>query len=163
MMEVKKEIAKLEASDIFRKWKKTKDAYLVHIFLGNDSTAAQVGYYCKEDDMLSTFVIDGENIKQLSDSEALKEKEHIIKKLDLNKVKVEFAEAKKKAENVLKEKFPKEDVFKWIFILQNLDTELWNITGIAKNFNTVNIKIDAINGKLLSTDCFSLKDSINLK
>jgi len=161
-MDIKKEIEKLESSDNFRRWQKTKDAYLVHIFASDDVQALHIGYYCKKDDLISTFVLEDNSIKQLPDSEALKEKKSIIRELDLSKVKISFDKAREIAEKEVAEKYPREVVFKRIFILQHLDTQVWNITAIAKSFNTINLKIDALTGKVLFRDCFSLRDSVNL-
>ncbi len=44
---------------------------------------------------------------------------------------------------------PEEEITKKIIILQQKESPLWNITYITKSLNILNLKVDAISGKLL--------------
>ena len=72
-------------------------------------------------------------------------------KIDLNKVKLSFAEIIDLASEFQKEKYPKEESNKIIAILQNLEKfgNVWNLTFITESFKTLNIKVNTENGKIV--------------
>ena len=57
--------------------------------------------------------------------------------------------AVKKLEGYKKKKYPGESPTQKIFILQNLAAIVWNIAYINSSFNILNIKINAMNGKVV--------------
>ncbi|HLD42296.1 MAG TPA: hypothetical protein VJB06_04615, partial [archaeon] len=49
-----------------------------------------------------------------------------------------------------KKNYPSENSIKTIIVLQNLSIgQVWNLTYLTSAFSTLNIKIDASNGKIL--------------
>ncbi len=158
-------IGKLESSKIFIEWHNQNTSYyLVHAFVMIDPKVKQdwqIGYYDKEKDNIVTFDV-GKKIVQNPESEVFK-KSGIVNKLDLNKVKVDFNKALKISENFVKKHYPAYAISKKIFILQNLEKLLWNITFISGSFETLNIKIDAVEGKVVFhnlTKIFSFETSL---
>ena len=152
-MEFKKALSKLEESSEFKKWReKNKDDYFSYAFceLSDAGGEWQIGYYNKKNDKITTFVIN-EKIEIMPQEEVFKKPDMKVNKIDLNKVKLTFAEIVDKAIEFQKENYPKEVVDKTIAILQNLEEfgNVWNITFITRSFNTLNIKMNAGNSKVL--------------
>ncbi len=154
-------IKKIEDSGVFKEWRKeNREYYLVHAFLMIDPSIKQewqIGYYSKKKDKIVTFCVN-ENITKNPEEEVFK-KSGIVKKLDLKKVKIPYEKALNIAERFQKEHYPAHKTEKKIIILQNLNEELWNLTFISKAFSTLNMKISAENGKIIShnlTNLFSL-------
>jgi len=94
-------------------------------------------------------------------------KEEVFKKPDMKvneintaKLKLPFDKIINKAESFKKKKYPKEIDDKIIAILQNLEPfgDIWNLTYITKTFNTLNIKVDAENGRILQHKLSSIFD-----
>ena len=82
-------------------------------------------------------------------SEVFKHPDHTVAELDIETVNIEVDEALEVAQKLQEEKYPKSSPFKRIIILQNLEQgQVWNITYVTQNFKTLNIKIDAGNGKI---------------
>ncbi|MBI2129930.1 hypothetical protein HYU07_06900 [Candidatus Woesearchaeota archaeon] len=74
-----------------------------------------------------------------------------VKELDLSKVTVWIDKALETANDLQERKYPRETPEKAIIILQNIEEGiLWNITYVTRAFNTLNIKVDAITGKIIS-------------
>ena len=152
-MKIKEIISKLENSKEFQDWKKkNKEDYLAHVFNMFDNQTEgiwQIGY-ANKDSKVTTFII-GENITIMPDEKVFQEKKSKIKKLDLNKVKIDLDEALNKAEEFQKEKYDGNTPLKIMVVVQNIaNNVLYNITYITRAFNTLNMKIDATDGKLIS-------------
>jgi hypothetical protein len=66
------------------------------------------------------------------------------------------------ADELQKKEYKSSQPFKKIFILQNLDQwgQVWNVTFITTDFKTLNIKINAENGKVLSHKLISIISSV---
>jgi hypothetical protein len=160
-MQIKDMIKKLETSKEFKAWRrKHKSEYLVHIFKMVDQAnkdSWQVGYYNKAKDQITTCLIDT-NIQIVPETEIFRKEKHVIKKLDLSKIKVDFKQALNTAVELQKDKYPNEPPVKIIAILQNLDKQLWNITFVTASFKTLNIKINAQSKYIESDDLASLVD-----
>jgi len=143
-------LKKLEDSKIFKEWyQDNENYYLVHAFLMIDPQVKQtwqIGYYGKKRDKIITFDV-GDEILQNPESEVFKNS-GIVKQLDLKKVKVDYKKAMNIAEKFAKQHYPNYSIGKKIVILQNLDKQVWNITFISNSFETLNIKINAEDGKV---------------
>ncbi len=149
-MGLKQEVERLHNSKEFKEWKKqNKQTYLVHGFImlkGDKQTAWQIGYYDKKADKVTAFFME-EKIKISPPADIFK-KQGILHKLDIDKIKINLDKALDIAER--EQKKHKEIIAETIAILQNLDMgTVWNITYLTKSFNVINLKIDAINGKIL--------------
>ena len=149
-MEHKEIVEKVEASKEYKEFKKQHpEAYLVHIFQMT-GVNIQVGYFCKETKKVVTFEINDKGIKS-EEQQPFQETPHDILKLDLEKVKPSFKDASEIANKVREENYKGEITNKQITILQHLDTgQVFNITFITAAFKTLNIKIDAETGEVVS-------------
>lgn len=141
----------------FMEWHKdNKDSYLAHIFIMDNADSIDVGFYNK-DDTITTFEVKGKNISLKSKDEIFKKEETSLKKLNLEKVSLNFKQVDKIAEEFRQKHYKNELPNKKIFILQHLDSgQVWNVTIVTASFNTLNIKIDANTGEVLGHKLRSL-------
>ena len=145
-MDAKKAVEKVEKSKEYKEFKaENPDYYLASCFDMGDGWT--IGYYSIKTDEIITF--DADPIKQNPPDHVFK-KEDVLKELDLSKVKFPFDKAKKMASDLHKKKYSAHKVNKTIVILQDHGQLMYNITMITSSFNVINIKIDAISGKLIS-------------
>ncbi len=146
----------LEKSKEYNEWKKSNASfYLCHVFFmtGHDY---QVGFFSPETDTMVTFDVDESNVIKSPESEVFKEAEK-VKALDLNKVKIDIDRAMEIAEEAREKDYKNEKKNKHIVILQNIKQGLlYNITFLTESFKTLNIKIDATNGSIISHNISSL-------
>jgi len=158
-MQLKKTIEKLEKSRTFMDWKKNnQDCYLSHVFVmpGDSKDEWQVGYYNKDRDKITSFMI-GKNIQASHESDIFKKDRKIVERVDIEKVNIDFDDAVSIANDFQREKYSKETPIKKIIILQKLEIgQVWNITYVSNTFNTLNIKIDAKTGKIKQHELTSL-------
>lgn len=153
-------LEKLEKSAEFKK-RKSKDFILTHIFFmksESELSPVQIGFYDKKKDMLTSFVIDESGkIETVPESEVFKKENDILKEIDLKKFKIDHKKADSISEGLQSRKYPQEAAIKKIFILQHLDIgQVWNVTFVTRNFKTLNIKIDAETGEILSDKLVSI-------
>ncbi len=161
-MEFKKALTRLEESDKFKGWRgKNKEDYLSYAFceLGSGAGEWQIGYHNEKEGKATTFIFDN-GVKVVPDQEVFKKPGTKIGKIELDDIKLSFAEIVDKAKAFQKEKYPREIVNKTISILQNLEGlgTVWNITFITSSFNTLNIKLSAKDGKILVHKLSSILD-----
>lgn len=162
-MELKEVVKKLESSKEFKEWKKDNESsYLAHIFKMIDKPNEkvwQVGYYDKDKDTITTFTIGDGFITKNPESEIFKKEETKIPELALSKVHKGIEDALGIANTFQGDKYPKEKPIKIIVILQNLPIgQVYNVTFVTQTFNTLNIKINAADGKILKHQLISLMD-----
>jgi hypothetical protein len=159
-MEIKDTVKLLEANSEYKDWKKIhKKYYLVHLFKMADEANKdiwQIGYYCKEEDKITTFLLEKDIVKVIPEGEIFREEEHTLQELDLSKVKIDYPEALKIAHELHAKNYRQEQIFKAIMILQHLEDQIWNVTFVTNSFKTLNIKINAESGNLISHDLQSL-------
>ena len=155
-MDFKNIIGVVENSSEYKEFiHKNPHYYLVHVFTTVDfevvdNSLWQIGYYSPDTDKIVVFENNNDMIFIHPPTEALK-KEEYIQKLDLDKLKISREEGMKICNDALKEKYPKELFSKAICLLQNLPEfgNVWNITIVTLALGVINIKIDAINGKVI--------------
>lgn len=155
-MEFKEIIEKAEDTDEFKEFKKQhEEAYIVHIFKMT-GVNPQVGYYSKKTKKVTTFEL-GEIII-ISEESPFQEREHDIKPLILENIKKDYEDVLKIANEVRKEHYKHELVNKDIIVIQNLEKEgqIYNITFITQAFRTLNIKINAETGEVISHNLANL-------
>jgi len=154
-MELIQALEKLKKSKKFIDLNKiTKDIYFSYalIMLENNNIGPwHLGFYNKSTDKMITFIVDNEEIKMEKEEEIFKKPDMEVKQIDIEKVKIPYIEILKKAGEFQKKNYPNELTNKRIAVLQNLEDygTVWNITYITNAFNTLNMKINAINGKIL--------------
>lgn len=161
-MELKEIYKKLTESGDFKQWKdKNPKTYLVHFFKVEEENRGewQMGYYDKEKDRITTFLVT-EQIGIIPEQEVYKEKK-VIKKLDISKIKIDEEKAFTAVEEVIGKNYKGEFPIKKIIIIQNLGRgAIWNITFLIRSFKTLNFKINAETGKVLSHELNSLMDFV---
>jgi len=154
-MELKSALAELKASSEFKEWFKNNDktyfSYAFAMIEDNAQSDWQIGYYDKNKDKITTFIIKEKEIIINPEEDIFKKGDMEVKKIDADKIKLELKNILSEAEKFQKGKYPKEIVIKKIIILQNLENleNVWNITFFTQSFNTLNIKIRADDGKIV--------------
>ena len=158
-MNVKEILKRLEASSEFKGWRKrNKGAYLSSAFLMlNGSSNWLLSYYDRKANMMTSFEV-GDAIAVRENEEVFKEPKAVVKKLDVAAVAVTAEKALAAAGKAFEK--DQREPFKKIVVLQNLDAgQVWNITFLLKDLTTVNFKIDAKSGKLLSQKSMTFFES----
>ncbi len=158
-MEMKSALKKLNESDEFLVWsKKNKKSKLTYVFTMDNCAEWQFGYYNPDKDKMSTFSVN-DVISLKDEQDVFKKPGEKVKCINLEDIKINFEKALEKAEQTRKKYYPNETVNKKIAILQNIKQgQLWNITFVTHSFKTINIKINALNGKLIKHEVVSLFD-----
>ena len=162
-MQIKNLIKNLKSSSEFKNWRKThKQDYLVHIFKMIDKANQdiwQIGYYSKENDKITTFILEKTKVTIVPEAEIFRKEKHEIKALDLKKIKIDFKQAIDKAKELQKKEYKTEKSLKEFTILQHLENfQVWNTTFVTTSFKTLNMKINAETGKIETHDLRSLID-----
>ena len=152
-MELFKEaFGRLEKSKEFKDWKKkNKDCYLTSgfVIVEKEQGPWKAGYYDEKKNNVTSFIIDKE-ISIEPAEEIFQKKKVKIKKLDVKKVLVDLPQAIVVASNLQQEEYKEDSPLKIIAILQNMSLgQVWNLVFITQKFNTLNIKIDTKEGKVL--------------
>ena len=158
-MELNQALDKLKQSKDFKDMNKdTFFSYALIMQENNQTGKWQLGFYNKSTDKMITFVVDNNGIKTEKEEEIFKKPETQVNEVDLKKAKIAYIEILKKAEEFQKKEYPKELVSKTIAILQNLEEfgTIWNITYVTLTFNTLNMKINPENGKIVNHKLESL-------
>ena len=163
-MNFKEVYAKLTESSEFKGWKeKNPKPFLAHFFNQLDANYRQsdweIGFYNKEKDKIITFVVGVAGVVVKPEDEVFKKEEHHVKELEIEKVKVDLEEAIKTFKKCQEEKYPGQWPMKIFVILQELDEGIvWNLTSATKTFSALNIRINAVDGKIISDKCESFFD-----
>ena len=160
-MELKLALKKLEQSKYFKDWhKKNKNTYLSHAFNIPQEMPDewQLGFYSNEKDRITTFVVNGSAISIRPEEEVFKKEEAKVNEINIEKVKLTLETVLSKASEFQSKSYPKDKSVKTIAILQNIASygNIWNITYVTESFNTLNMKIDASNGKVLEHNLSSV-------
>ncbi|MBD3303817.1 hypothetical protein GF343_01610 [Candidatus Woesearchaeota archaeon] len=161
-MEFKKLIEEVESTKEFKDWKeKHPDFYLVHAFVmknQDNQEVWQIGYYDKKTNKMEIIVKQGDKMEFAPAQEILKASQEILP-LKPEEVKTEPSKAIEIAMECIKENYPKEPILKNFFIIQHLEgATIYNITYVAQTFKTINVKISAIDGKIIKHSCEKLAD-----
>ncbi len=132
--------------------------YLTHFFVMFDKNLKQegdwqIGFYSEEKDVVKAISVGDESGEIISkESEALKENGKKIKKLELGDVKIDIDDAINKVVQCLRNNYLTEVPIKSFVVLQILDEfefPIWNFTFVTNSFKTLNIKINAVDGKIV--------------
>lgn len=152
-MDPKKILEKLHNSGEFMLWQKDHSGYyLAHVFAVMDEANKdtwQIGYYNSKKDRMVTFIMTPEQISATPEQEVMKAKQK-INELKIDKIKLGIDEAIGTAQKCKNEHYNNEIIMKTLFIIQEIDgAPMFNITYLAQGFKTINIKINAIDGKVV--------------
>jgi len=162
-MGFKEAYSKLKESFEFREWRKENPKpFLAHFFNQLDSDFVkgnwEAGFYDSEKDKITTFVI-GDSVLVKPEDEVFKKEEHRVLELDIGEIKVDLGSAIKTFKQCQESKYSGQWPMKVFVILQKLDKgAVWNMTAATKTFSALNIKISAVDGKIISDQCESFFD-----
>ena len=160
-MELKEAFKKLEKSKEFREWKQknpdTFFSYALKILEENKEQPWNIGFYHKLTDKVVTFIVD-KKIDMQEEEEIFKKPDDEVKPIETEKAKMPFSDIMEKVRDFTNKTYPTELMNKTIAILQNLENygTVWNITHITPSFNTINIKADAEDGRILYNNIESI-------
>ncbi len=162
-MTFKRMVEKIEESEVFKDWKKNnKKSYLANVFIMFDSMNKGIwnaSYYNPETDKITSIVIDENNkVSIQATDDVFKKEDTLVKPLDMDKVNIHFDEAIEIAEKLKEEEYQGEPTQKNIVLLQDIEGHglVWNLTFITAAYNTINVKIDASDGKIKKHQISSL-------
>src|SRR3989344_1888470 len=160
-MDFHQALARLTSHTIFKDWhKKHADSFLAHGFMMLDEANKdiwQIGFYNPKTSKMTTFMV-GKTIEHTVEQEVL-ESGAPIQNLSVEDVKVSPEKALSIAKELLKKEFAKELPIKEFFIIQRIEGKtVFNITYFTQSFKTVNIKIDAKSGEIISKNIQALMD-----
>ncbi len=149
------EYNKLIRDKKFKSWKyQHKNAYLCSVFLlkdQNDSSDWQFDYYLPRVNRMTTFIV-GKKIEYNKDQKIFSNSEK-IDKIELDDIKFDFDDVVK----LVIGRYKNKRFIKEIIIIQSLNSKLaWNISLVTAEFNLVNIKVDAVDGKIIEETSSSL-------
>ena len=153
-MELEQVLGKLEKDHNFNKWKKSKSgsyfSYAFRMLMESEENEWQIGYYDKASDKITTFVVGG-SVEMKPEEEVFKKESMEVLPVDRKKVKMKLNDIVDAAKNFQHKKYPHDMPVKIIAILQNLENlgNVWNLTFVTAAFNTLNMKINAENGKIV--------------
>ena len=158
-MEIGEIIKRLQDSKEFTDWKKDNKGHLAHALLMLDeSNAWQIGYYNPDSDTMTTFIVSDNLIETISNQEILRSEQE-IKELQLDDVKIGHEEVLKKAMEYHHLHHPREVILKKFFVIQQFhDETIYNMTFFFQSLKTLNIKISAKTGEIVSHSYQSLID-----
>ncbi|MBS3168181.1 hypothetical protein J4216_03595 [Candidatus Woesearchaeota archaeon] len=150
---LKQELQRLKSSNIFQNKGFLAGCFLMSEIKNFQSIPWQLDFYIEETNRMTAYLMNQE-IEIIDNSEVFKKEEMKIEELNLDEIKTEFTEAKELAEDVLLKH--KEIPLKLTIILQKQNVPIWNFIYITKNFNLLNIKINALNSKIIEDKFVSL-------
>ena len=161
-MDVIEILTRLVQEKEFKEWKAENPAsYLAHVFKMMDDLNKddwQIGFYNKDDTMTS-FVVTPKSVKKTKSENIFKHPGKSVEELDEKKVEISMTKALATAEKVQATEYTGEIPFKIICILQNIEgAQVYNITYVTQSFKTLNMRIDAASGKVLSKKLSNLMD-----
>lgn len=164
MIDFNELLKKVESSKVYKHWKnENKNSFLCSFFniLSQDNESGwQVYFYNEDNDSITSFLAE-DNVEIIENgSKVFKEPGTKVDELKLKNIKIMMDKAFGIFEKQKLEKYPKENASKKIIILQKIKIPLWNITYITSGFKTLNIKIDAENGKIIEESLTSILSSM---
>jgi len=162
-MQIHDAVKGVETHATFVSWKKEHpDVFFVHVFVLLDTPLSyQVGYFDPTEQKITSFQYDGSTVTALPPAEVFRKEDTQIKKLSLSDVTVTGDKALATANEFQQKEYSVHSPMKIFFILQHLAVGVvYNITFITQGFQTLNIKVDAKTGKVLTHSLDKLIDVV---
>jgi hypothetical protein len=155
----------VEASTEFSAWIAENPHHeLVHVFASvsaapaptpGQSPVIEIGYYGRESEMITVFKTPP--VERLPAQEVFKREEHPAPAaLDLAAVRIGLSQTSDIAEATRAAAYARHPPMKTICILQQLDHPTWNLTMVTGTLQMITMRIDAVNGTVLSHAMHSL-------
>ena len=153
-------ISQLNSSSEWKQWREIhKDCFLSYGFVLLDEAnkdAWQVGYFCSNTDRMTTFVVQSNKITVGPELEVMKDESGVLP-LKLNEIKIDDTSAMNHANQARLKSFSAEQPLKIFFILQTLNIgTIYNVTFLTKSLRTLNFKISAQTGEVITQSSESL-------
>ncbi len=149
------EYNKLINSKEFKNWRsRHKDSYLSSCFIMQDQNSKgswNFDYYLPRINKLTTFILEDE-IKINQNQKIFEPSHKRLKEINPDDVKFTLD----KLNNLIKNEFKDAKFIKIIIILQARENLMWNVSLLGLNFNLINVKVDAITGKILDKNVTSM-------
>ncbi len=163
-MSVQELLSSLKKTDSFLQWIKVHPfGYLSHFFCQVDSAGTaktnwEIGYFEPSSNKITVFVMLDNGDAEIKPADDVFQKEKTaLEELKMDQIKVTLEQATQTWKEHFPQFFPKEQAGDGFLILQTLDKNiLWNFTMITKTIKFVNMKINAIDGKITSHEEISL-------
>ncbi len=154
MEELKKLVKDLESAKEFKSFKKENpESYLASCVVtvkGKTSNEWQINYYLPEKSKMTTFVMK-EPLQVINEQDIFQKEKKEVKELEFKDVKVNMKKALELLESFMKKKYKVEFPGETIVVLQVLEEgPVWNLTILTATLKVLNIKINAIDGEVLS-------------
>jgi len=159
-MEFSAVLNELEASNEYKSWKQEHPkSYLAHAFMLMDDANKdtwQLGYY-NSDNTITTFMVSPKIIEVIPDQEILRSENEI---LELSReISASYEQALKSAAEFRTLHHPREVPLKTFFILQQVPSgPVYNITFFFQSMKTLNVKVSASDGKIVSNSFQALME-----
>ena len=155
-MNFKEALVNLRKSREYKIFKeKNKEAYLTAGFIVIEKGKQepwQIDFYDQKKDNITSFNLK-EKIEEKTDK-VFRKGDEKVDKLKEQDVKITLKEALKKVDELKEREYKEGKCEKTIAIIQSINKKtLWNITEITNNFNILNIKITAKDGKVIHHAC----------
>ncbi len=145
MQKIKELIKKLQSSKEFKGYKKNNpDSYLCAFF---QMEHPQLDYYNKKTKEMTTFTINTE-IETKTTNKIFQKERRDVEELKMDEIKVNLDKAINEIDKISKKQGIKQ-LMKRIIILQKIKIPIWNISYITSDFKILNVKINAIDGKII--------------
>ncbi len=154
----------LKKTDSFAQWSKIHPSgYLSHFFCQINHEFAplnkwEVGFYEPSTGKITVFIVLDNGDAEIKPADDVFQKEKAaIEELKMEKVKISLEQAQQAWQDHFQEFFPRETLGDGFVVLQTLEKMArWNFTFITKTIKFVNMKIDALDGKIVSHEEINL-------
>ncbi len=154
-------LARLTKHPLFKEWhSQNKSYFLAHAFVMMDEAnkdSWQIGFYNSEKERMVTFHV-SDTVQKTEEQEVLRGKGEITP-LKAEEVKLSVEDALRKAKECLQQNYKAENTIKHFFIIQHVESNtMYNVTFFTQSMKTINIKINAGDGKIIKHSMQSLAE-----
>lgn len=162
MNEVKEAVSTVKSSDIYKEWiKENPGSYLACLILTLQSEKGwEVSFYSKSKNKMTTFSVDPVAVID-KDAEVFKKDETEVEELEIGRLFSTFDQVQEAVDKAIEELVKNDRVVKEILVLQKIKHNMWNIICITEKMTLVNIRIDAVTGKILKKEATTAFGLIN--
>ncbi len=155
-MTFKEQLQKIKSTELYKDI--DENAYLTHVSMieeENKKSSWEYGFFNPETQKIT--VIESEPLK-LREPDDVLNRDGDVAELNLDEVELSVEELYKLVDKVAEDKNASL-ITKKILILQKLNEGVvWNVTYLTKDYNLLNIKVNAKNGAVLHTEFHSVFD-----
>lgn len=167
MNEAKEAVSNVKSSNAYKEWlKENPDSYLACLILTLQSEKGwEVSFYSKSKNKMTTFSVDPVAVID-KDAEVFKKDETEVEELELDRLFFTFDQVQEVIDRLIEELVKNDRVVKEILVLQKIKYNMWNIICITEKMTLVNIRINALTGKILkkeATNAFGMIDEKRTK